>query len=391
MPAAAPLRPLRFAGRAAALLACVFGAGTALGGSDKKALDEYFKGTVMELDGKTVTLRYDFRAPEQVADFEDQRPFNLPARKGQQMRWFDEQLEIVGNSAARHRAHWDGDVTVTVTFNVDAERDVGAFLMPDDGTNDYATFTLTETYFHKWDNNPGGLNSVIKFGDQWREGDATADFTGFRYISRKPPRTKLKSGDRIRVTFAVSRGKLTMTGPDFDLKGEDMGDKKLKRSQVGFYAINGRTLIDDVEIRGALAEDWMRRENLELRVAGSVGAGAGTGALSEEEQKLLQGHSGGDLAATRALLKILQDDSRAPEVREAVREALCTGPKKAVRPLVDLLYHEREPVRADAIRIVKVLIGKDFGYKPGASEAKRSAAIKKLNEELDKNPKLLEG
>lgn len=354
-----------------------------------RALDEYFRGAVAGLDGGEVTLRYDFRDARQVEDFEDRKPFNIEARKGQQIRWFDEQLEIVGNAAARHRAHWMGEVLVTATFTVDADRDVGGFLSPSDATNDFATFTLTETFFHRWDNSDGMLNSIIKFGDQWREGDATGDFTGFRYVSRKPPKEKLAPGARLRVAFGLQKGKLVMSGPEFDLKGSDVGNK-LKRFQLGFYAIKGRVLVDDLEIRGTLADDWLRRTKVDLRTARPIGAAA-TGGLDEATQACLAAHAAGDLAATRTLLRFATDESRAAEARATVVEALMKGPRKAARPTVDLLYHEREDARALGIRIIKALLGKDYGYKPAAPEAKRSAAIKKLNEDLDKHPELLEG
>ena len=354
----------------------------------KKALDEYFKGAVVGLEGKTVTLRYDFREKDQIKDFEDQKPFNLSTRKGQKMGWFDEKLEVVGNAAARHRAEWEGDLEVEATFVADTDKDIGLFMSPVTGENDFVIFTLTETNFHKWDKSPGMLNSIIKFGDQWREGDATADFTGFRYIDRKTPKEKLAPGQQIRVTAALQKGKLLMTGPDFSLKGKDMGKKKLKRVFVGFYTIKGRMLLDNIVIKGQLAPDWLRRRKVELRTTKPIGAASSDG-LDAATQAMMADHAKGKSKATRGLVRKLQDESLSEDAQSAICEALAKGPKKAVRYAQDLLYHEREAVRAHGIRIIKGLLGKDYGYKAKHSEKKRSAAIRRMNEDLKKNPDLL--
>ena len=71
----------------------------------EKALDEYFAGKVIGLDeeAKVVTLRYDFRSKKQAKDWIDYVPFRIKPRKGQKMRWYDDKLEIIGNSGARHK------------------------------------------------------------------------------------------------------------------------------------------------------------------------------------------------------------------------------------------------------------------------------------------------
>jgi hypothetical protein len=352
-----------------------------------KALDEYFAGKVVGLEKGVVTLRYDFRDRAQVKDFLDRIPYRIKQRKGQGIKWFDERLEIVGNAGARHKAEWIGDVLVTATFVPDMKQDFGGYLSPVTETEDFATFTFVETFFHAYDNSAGGSNSIIKFGAQFRESGATMEYTGFRYVDRKTPKVKPKVGKAMRASFGLQRRKLVFSPPEQNLKGSDRG-KKLKHFHVGLYAIKGRLLVDNVEIQGKLAKDWMKREKVELRTATPIGEAA-SDQVDDETRELLKKHAKGSSRATRALLDVVKDESRSAAVREAVVEALSVGPKKAVRNAIDLLYHPEEVVREYGIRIISALLGKDYGYKPGASESKRAAAVRRLNEDLKSNPGLL--
>lgn len=358
------------------------------GAGDNKALDEYFHGRVTALEKDVVTLRYDFRQPDQAKDFVDRIPYRIKTRKGQGIRWFDERLEIVGNAGARHRAEWIGDVWVTATFVPDLKQDFGGYISPVAETEDFATFTFVETYFHAFDGSAGGTNSIIKFGPQWREGNASEDYIGFRYIQRKAPRTKPVIGKPIRASFGLQKRKLKFVLPEQELKGNDRG-KPLKHFHVGFYAIKGRLLLDNVEIRGKLAKDWLKREKIDLRTAKPIGVDNEEG-VDAATQKLMEEHAQGHSKATRRLLDIVKDESRSTAVREAVVEALSSGPKKAVQNVLDLLYHPTLAVREYGIRIVETLLGKDYGYKPKASEKSRAAALRKLNEDLKNHPGLLE-
>lgn len=358
----------------------------AAGNDETLALDEYFQGKV-SVDGKNVTIKYDFRNKKQMRDFKDRVPWPIERRDGQKIAWYDEKLEVVGNAGARHVAEWKGVVQVKATVKVDNDRDIGAYLSPSNGNDDYATFTLTEHFFHTWNGKTGGTNSIIKFGNQWRERGSTNDFIGFRYVSRKPPRPPLAVGDTITFTFGINKGKLTMTQGDMELKGNDRG-KKLKSFFVGFYAIKGRAMFDNIEMTGVLNPEWLDHEKLELRVNESAATGEG---LDEATQALVEQHKAGKARSTRKLVNIVGDDAEPRATREALIAVLSAGPKAAARQVQDLLYNSSEEVRTDGIAIIKALLGKDWGYKPKSSDDARGKAIRSMNEDLTKDPSLLEG
>ena len=350
-----------------------------------KALDEYFQGKVIGLDGEVVTLRYDFRGQDPMKDWTDRIPFRIKTRKEQKLGWFDDKMEIIGNSGARHKAEWIGDVEVTATFIPDLDKDFGGYMSPVSETEDHVTFTFVETFFHAYDGSAGGTNSIIKFGAQWRETDSE-EFIGFRYGARKPPKDPIQVGQPIRASFGRLKKKLFFRLPDGELKNDEKGNR-LKRYYVGFYAIKGRLLLDNIEIKGTLATDWMQRERVELRTAKPIGAEVTE--VDPATQALIEEHKGGKSAkATRELVSTLKDPGAGEVIHKAVVEALSTGPKKAVHNVVDLLYSTEEKVREYGIQIVKALVGEDYGYKAKASDKARSAAIRKLLDALKNNPEL---
>ncbi len=356
----------------------------ALADGDGRPLDQAFRGRIAAFDGKTITLVYDFSKKEQLADWTEGVPFPIDKEPGQSIRWFDNQLEIQGNTGVRHIARWTGDVEISFTVTPDGEKDIGAFLVPVPEEPDIATFTLCESYFHGWDGDPGGKHSIIKFGKQWRESGSTSDYTGFRYVARRPPADPIVPGRKIRFTYGVHRGKLFLQLADFELKGKDLG-KRLKVLTPGFYTVGARALFDEVQIRGRLDKAWLREKGFELRVIGPVVPVGVDG----ETASLVAAYAAGEVAASK-VAAVLTDDAKADEAREAAAAALEAGPKKAVSAMLDLLYSGDVEVRAFGIRVVKSLLGKDYGFKPKGKEATRSAAIRKLTQDLRDNPDLLE-
>jgi hypothetical protein len=350
-------------------------------------LDVYFKGRVLALKGKDVTLRYDFHDKAQLDDWREGVPWPIEKVPGQGIAWFDERLEVKGNAGARHRAEWAGEVWVTSTLTLDAEKDVGAVLIPADEGDSYAAFSLVETYFHAWDKKEGKSHGIMKFGKQWREAGSTSDFVGFRYVVERPPETPPKAGDSTSFGFGIQDGKLGLDLPEFQLRGKDPG-KKFKEYRPGFYTIKGRILVDNVVITGRLSDAWLAQEKVALRTQQPL-TDLDT-AADAATQHLVSDYAAGKATAAD-LVRVVGDAGALKPARDAVAEALATGPRKAVQAVIDLLYKPDVESRSYGAAIVKRLLGKDYGYQPKASEEKRSEAIQKLNEDLRKNPALLDG
>jgi hypothetical protein len=90
------------------------------------------------------------------------------------------------------------------------------------------------------------------------------------------------------------------------------------------------------------------------------------------------------------LSRIIADTSRPEPARKAAAEALSGGTRAVVPSLVDLLYSSDETTRELGIGIVKALLGSTYGYRASASDKSRSAAIRKLNDDLKEHPDKLQ-
>lgn len=341
------------------------------------ALDTFFKGTV-ELEGGVVTVRYDFRDAAQLADWEPVGPFKIYGASKDEPRWFDGHLEIPAKTSMTQRAVWTGDVTISATVRFDQYSDLGAFLAPSDGAHDYAIFTLNETYFHKWDNSSGGLHSIIQFGDQWREGNADSEFVGFRYVTRKPGREQPQVGEAVSFEGEWVKGRFGMRGPDkLALKGKVLG-KPLGNVVAGLYTAVSRMRVDEAFIRGRLDPTWMSAQGLQLALSpNSMGLDAATTAQ-------VAAWKAGDRAACQALVGKLRDPGLPAAERTALEGVLSSGaglpsgPTTTLHAAVELLYDGAVEARRSGLVIIKAYLGKDFGYKPEASEEKRKPALDKI-------------
>lgn len=350
-------------------------------------LDRYFKGRVLALKGKDVTLRYDFSDRSQLEDWREGVPWPIEKVPGQGIGWFDERLEIKGSTGARHKAEWAGEVWVTCTLTLDGDKDMGGVLIPADEGDSYASFSIMETYFHSWDKGEGKQHSILKFGKQWREAGSTADFIGFRYVARRPPSVAPKAGDVLQVGFGVQDGKLGMDTEEFQLRGKDPG-KRFKEYRPAFYTTKTRMLVDNVVITGRLADGWLAQEKVALRTEQPL---VDLTTQVDEATKVLAADYAAGKKPASELVRVVGDSGALKPARDALAEALSAGPRKAVKAVIDLLYKPDLESRAYGVGIVKRLLGKDYGYLPKASEDKRSEAIRLLNDDLKKNPSLLDG
>lgn len=134
-----------------------------------RPIDAFFRGKVTAYEKGKLTLRYDFAEKTQMEDWYEALPFPIRRVDDQAVEWLDESLEVRGSTGVRHIAQWKGDLEVRCKIVPETERDLGGMITPANDTEDFATFTLVEKYFHKWDGQDGGQHSILKFGKQFRK------------------------------------------------------------------------------------------------------------------------------------------------------------------------------------------------------------------------------
>lgn len=234
-----------------------------------KPLDEFFRGKITSLKRGVVTLHYDFADEKQAEDWYENLPFPIKTADPQGMTWDNGKLEINGSTGASHVALFKGDIKVTCKLKLYTTSDVGGMITPHTDLHDFATFTIIEKYFHRWDNQRGGQHTVMKYGDQFKKAGFGDTFVGFRYVARRPPEETIIAGRTFDLQYGLKRGKLWMQLEDQKLAGKDMG-VKLKIMRAGFYAIKGRLRVDDVTIEGKLDPAWLHDIGVSATLANPI-------------------------------------------------------------------------------------------------------------------------
>jgi len=231
-------------------------------------LDKYFRGKITSYKRGVITLHYDFADEAQAKDWYENLPFPIKRVEDQGVAWKDGALEVKGSTGVSHVAEFKGDIKVTSRIELHATSDIGGMITPNTDSHDFATFTIAEKYFHRWDGqrSPTGVNTVMKYGDQYRDSGASHDFVGFRYVARKPPRGPIIEGRSMDLAFGLKRGKLWMELGEDKLSGKDMG-VRIRIARAGFYTIAGRFLVDHVTIEGKLSPEWLKTNGISPTLA----------------------------------------------------------------------------------------------------------------------------
>ena len=352
------------------------------------ALDRFFHGAVVGLDGTKIRLKYDFSTPAQEKDWVLGVPWKIAKDAADGISFADGRLAVRGNVGAHHFAEWEGDLFVTCRLIPDGVKDIGAYLTSPDQIEDYATYTLAETYFHGWDNKTGGETGMMKFGRQFAVGKG--GYTGFRYLAMKMLRPEPAAGRPIAFSFGRKGDSLVMTSDDTKLASLEPGNP-LKTIQPGFYAIQGSVAVDEIVLEGTLSPRYVALHKLVMRTekplaaettpAPAPGVPPAPAAVDPALTALIAAYAKGDRSAND-LARAIGESTR-PEIdRTAAASALKAGPHRAVGAAIDLLYSPDVKTRAYGIDVVKALTGKDYGYDPKAGEKARSGAIRKLQADL---------
>lgn len=352
-------------------------------------LDVFFRGAVVGLDGTKVRLRYDFSSAEQKKDWIEGVPWAIAKDASDGATVADGRCAVRGNAGARHVAEWTGDVSVTCRLVPDGVKDIGGYLSTPDSASDYVSYTIAETYFHSWDKKAGGETGIMKFEKQYSAVQG-GGFIGFRYLGSRMPPNPPAAGKAVAFGFGRQGTKLFLTLDDLKIESSEPAPR-MKGLYVGVYSIQSSMTVDDVVIEGTLAPRWLSEKHVALTTQKPIVADAGPAALVDPAvEALIADYAAGKASVTK-LIDLLQDPSRPDGDRQATAHALKKGPKKAVRAVIDLLYNAEVKIRATGIDIVKSILGKNYGYDPKAGEKARSAAIARLQKDLEDHPELTQG
>jgi hypothetical protein len=344
-----------------------------------KAIRAHFRGKVVSLKGRRVEIAYDFADPEQAKDWAPSYPFQKPQGSGG-WRITAAALRGDGNAGFRHRAVFDGDVRLTATLSCEDAKDFGAVVLDEDKTQ-FDIFALADSVFGGMDRQPPGMHMVATFQPA---GSGPGGSTEWRYVERK---WEPKLGTEPFELSVRKRGTLNefRFGAAGKIGGNDKECHVGPRMSPAFYTLGSRVVVTKAAVAGVLDPAWLRSQGIpvesdspeeaEAPAEGPPkdgGSGAGPGAAPGDPKPAA--------VDWNDLVRKVADPNLPRDAREKAADALAESKeRRALRPMIDLLYSDSDPTgREMAIRVFKGISGKEVGFKADASHETRVKFMPRL-------------
>ncbi len=354
----------------------------------KRALNQAFKGRIIKIDKKKVTLFYDFEDPAQLDDFEEARPPRLLDASQNRVKIQGGRLVIEGSSAIRHKMEGKNQLRAKFLARLSKQSNVGTVFTEPILSDFYVVLNLFDQRFYK----NGGL-ILAACGLHEDEGaDTNRALVNWRDIVRSDARKVAKVGTDVEIEVWKDGWKEYCRVGDVVGKGSSKGKcKKMVTYKFGLWVHDSRMTIDDLTITVELTDEFLDLNDLKAAVdevwedVASTGPLAGVKNVPPQVRSSIEQYAEGRGDA-QSVAKILSSKGLPKKVREIAAKVLSQRrDPKCVPMVIDALYSKDKTARVLAIKVVKSVTGKTFGFKPGSSEKKRSAAIRKLNAHMNQN------
>jgi hypothetical protein len=235
-----------------------------------KPIDRAFKGELAEFDGDRVTLKWDWKAAEQLDDFESFVPVRSTLTGGFTVK--DGRVAATGTAGIRVRLGFLSDFEVHVaTSKLKVPHDLG-IVLPAPGSSDESILCLVQDIlFTKFDGAAGNTNMINKMGGIV---SPTPGMVEFRYIARSlephiPDGAEVafdvvRKGAETSFTIGLNGGKDQTV-----LKGKDT-DTPMTRFTPGLYVSGGTADFGALTISGKIDPAWCAEHGLLPYVASNL-------------------------------------------------------------------------------------------------------------------------
>jgi hypothetical protein len=359
------------------------------GASTKKALNRVFRGRVIKIKKKRVTLYYDFEDKDQLEDFEDARPPRLLDAEQNEVKISGGRLVLEGSSSIRHKMEGQGELRAHFYMRIGRQANVGTVFTEPVLSQFYVVLNLFDERFYK---NGNMLLAACGLHEDEGADDLSSGLVNWRDIFSSNLKKKAKVGEDIEIEVSKNGFKEYCRVNDTEGKGSSKGKTRdMKVYQFGFWVHHSRATIDDLTISFDLTDEFLELNDLKAELAKdweevpTSGPLAGIGGVPPRLRIQIEDYAMGKGEA-RPVVKSIGRTGLPKKAREvAVQVLKDRADPKSVPILIDLLYSSDKTTRTMAIGVVKSIVGNNFGYSPGGSEKKRSKAIQKLNQHLAQN------
>jgi len=352
----------------------------------KRALNKVFKGRIVKIRKKKVTLYYDFEDPSQLEDFEAARPPRLLDASQNKVSIEGGRLVLEGSSAIRHKMEGTGELRAKVFVRVGAQRNVGTFFTPPILNDFFVVLNLFDERFYR---NGNMLLAACGLHEDEGAGDISSGLVNWRDIFSSNVKKKVKPGQDAEIEVMKDGWKEYCRVDDVEGKGSSKGKTaRMESYHFGLWVHGSRATFDDLTITIRLTDEFLDLNDLKAAVETEyeeipeTGPFAGMKNVAPRLRTRVEQYVAG-AGDARDVVEALLNSGLAAKIREIVAQVIMDRRDPKIVPLViDGLYARDRETRKLSIGIVKAIVGQSFGYSPSASEKARSKAIRKLNAHL---------
>jgi hypothetical protein len=232
--------------------------------STRRALNHVFKGEIVSIKGRRVTIRYDFEDAAQLNDFEEARPPRLLDASRNRVRIERGRLVLEGSTGIRHKLESAGRIRAEFTVRVDKKRNVGAVITEPILSDFYVVYNLFDYRFNR-----NGYMHIGACGLHEDEGaeDLSTGLVNFRDIFARDVRRKVDVDKPVEVEVSKDGWKEFFRVGKVKGKGSSKGKtKEMKACKFGFFVHGSKASFDDLVLTCELSKEYLEYENLRLAV-----------------------------------------------------------------------------------------------------------------------------
>jgi hypothetical protein len=354
----------------------------------RKALNKVFRGRIIKIKKKKVTLYYDFEDPDQLDDFEDARPPRLLDASQTRAYIQGGRLVLEGSSSIRHKMEGTGELRASFFVRVGKQWNVGTVFTEPVLSDYFVVMNLFDGRFYE-----SGAMLLAACGLKEDEGaDIDPELVNWRDIVSANLKKKVKVGQDAEVEVYKDGWQEYVRVNDQDWKGSSRGKcRQMESYQFGLFVHDSRATFDDLTITIELPDEFLELNDLKAAIdveweeVPTTGPLAGIKGVPPRVRTQVEEYAAGR-GDGRAVIQALFNAGLPKPARAVFARVLKErrDPKMAP-PLIDGLYAPDKLTRKLSIEVIKALVGQTFGYSPTAGEKARSKAIQKLNAHLAQN------
>lgn len=366
------------------LLACPSGADDAKSRapapSARRPINRAFRGRVVELKKRTLTLFYDFEDARQLEDFEEARPPRLLDASRNVARVEGGRLVLEGSTSIRHRIESAGKVRARFTLNFRERNSVGAVVTEPTLGDFYLVYNLFDRLFNR-----NGAMHIGACGLREDEGaeDHSSGLVNFRDVFGRDLKETVAAGRDTPVEVSKEGWDEFFRVGEVKGRGSSRGKtREMKTLLFGLFVHRCSATFDDLTITFELSDAYLEYENLEARVVADPLEGVADAPAAE--RKAIEDYVDGRCGACDLIALLGKSDLPHP-VRCAAAKALAARKDpKAAPPLLDALAADDLETRRLSAEALAAILGRTLEYAADAPPEKRAASVEKIRALLER-------